>query len=209
MSPRCLRALLTWCLKKMRHLSCYFRHGSETLTVSCKKFTFGAPAFSSRLSIPAGHLPHEAVLSRNVERLLTIRAARFGSPLTHHWGVVVIGGNLAAGRLVGVTGGAALAQVEGLLGLQQVWTPVECKAGWHQKKKKKVHVCTLWGWAFFFSDSLWRFSSKKVIHHVWICFQQTHQNLILQFRRHLKNIKVVGKKTQKIRSYTFTATPFF
>lgn len=162
--------------------------------VKGKRFTFGAPAFSSRLSIPAGHLPYEAVLSWNVETLFAIRASRFSSPLTHHWGVVVVRRHLAAGWLVGVTGGAALAQVEGLLSLQQVWTPVKQNG---IRTKKTPHIYTLWSWAFFVIHSLWRFSSEKVIHHVRICFQQTHQNLVLQFRRHLKTTKVVSKKHRK------------
>lgn len=81
----------------------------------CHKFTFGAPSLSSRLSTPAGHLPHQTVLFWDTEELLAARAPWFSSPLAQDRGVVVIRGHLAAGRLVGVAGGAALAQGEGLL----------------------------------------------------------------------------------------------
>lgn len=42
---------------------------------------------------------------------------------------------------------------------------------------------------FYAIHSLWCFSPEEVIHHIWIGLQQTHQNLILQVRRHLKKIK--------------------
>lgn len=35
-------------------------------------------------------------------------------------------------------------------------------------------------------DWLGCFSPQKVVHHIWISVQQTHQNLILQIRRHLQ-----------------------
>lgn len=88
-----------------------------------QKFTFGTPSVGSRLSAPAGHLPHQAVLSRDTEKLLAAQASRFPSPLAQDRGVVVIRGHLAAGRLVGVAGGPALAQGVRLLGLQQVGAP--------------------------------------------------------------------------------------
>lgn len=158
--------------------------------ISTAQFTFGTPSVGSRLSAPAGHLPHQGVLFWGTEGLLAARAFWFPPPLTQDWGVVVIRGHLAAGRLVGVAGGTALAQGEGLLCLQQVGAPdYRQKYGWngqrqtegetgHQKhvSASRVYVC----------NSLWCFSSQKVVHHIRISLQQTHQNLILQIRGHLK-----------------------
>lgn len=93
------------------------------LRVISQKLTFGTPSVSSRLSAPAGHLPHQAVLPWDTEKLLAARASRLPSPLAQDRGVVVIRGHLATGRLVGVTGGMALAQGVGLLCLQQVGAP--------------------------------------------------------------------------------------
>lgn len=77
-------------------------------------FTFGPPGVScSMLSAPAG-LAHHSVLLRDTEELLPW-TPWFSSSLAQHWGVVVIRRHLAAGRLIGVAGGAALAQSEGLL----------------------------------------------------------------------------------------------
>lgn len=92
--------------------------------ISTIRLTFGTPSVSSRLSAPAGHLPHQSVLFWDTEELLAARASWLSPALTQDRGVVVIRGHLAAGRLVGVAGGTALAQGEGLLRLQQVGTPV-------------------------------------------------------------------------------------
>ncbi len=91
--------------------------------ISTILFTFGTPSVST-LSAPAGHLPHESVLFWDTEELLAARASRLSPPLAQDRGIVVIWRHLAAGRLVGVAGGTALAQGEGLLCLQQVGTPV-------------------------------------------------------------------------------------
>lgn len=88
------------------------------------QLTFGTPSVSSRLSAPGGHLPHQSVLFRDTEELLTARASWLPSPLTQDRGIIVIGGHLATGRLVGVAGGTTLAQGEGLLRRQQVGAPV-------------------------------------------------------------------------------------
>lgn len=145
-------------------------------------FTFGPPAFSSRLSVPVGHLPHQTVLSRDAESLLTVQAVRCGSPLAHHRGVVVIRGHLATGHLVGVAGGAALAQGVGLLILQQIWAPVVQQ----EENATCLYAVGFWVCFFYVTHSLWCFSPEEVIHHIWIGLQQTHQNLVLQVRRHLK-----------------------
>lgn len=127
MPPRCLRVPLIWCLRKARDLSCYcWTRGSNLDSGHLR-----ATAFN--FSVPANHMPHQTVLSQNASRLLTVQAVRFGSPLTHHRGVVVIRGHLTTGHLVGVAGGAPLTWGVGLLSLQQIWAPVIHKAEQRQE----------------------------------------------------------------------------
>lgn len=110
------------CLNKLR-TALILKSNYLQLRVISQKLTFGTPSVSSRLSAPAGHLPHQAVLPWDTEKLLAARASWLPSPLAQDRGVVVIRGHLATGRLVGVTGGMALAQGVGLLCLQQVGAP--------------------------------------------------------------------------------------
>lgn len=77
--------------------------------------TFASPSVGPRLSAPAGHLPPHTELLRDTEERLAARAALLSSPLTQDGGVVVVWGHLAAGHLVGVAGGMALAQSEGVV----------------------------------------------------------------------------------------------
>lgn len=103
--------------------------------------TFGRPAVTSRLSAPAGHLTHQSVLFWDAEELLAPGAPRFSPPLAQDRGVVVVRGHLPA-RHLGVAGGSALAQGEGLLGRQQVGAPVEETRG--MKEAETInHVANL------------------------------------------------------------------
>lgn len=63
-------------------------------------------------------------------------APRLRPPLTQHWRVVVIGRHLTAGHLVGVAGGAALAEAVGLLGPRQLRAPAGWGGGGGRGKRK-------------------------------------------------------------------------
>lgn len=95
------------------------RTSGTTTTLLCdiqiQKFTFGTPSVSSRLSVPASHLPYHAVLPWDPKKLFTSRASWVPSPLAQDWGVVVVRGHFSTGRFVGVARGPALAQGVGLL----------------------------------------------------------------------------------------------
>lgn len=169
----------------------------------CHKLTFSPPGVSSRLSAPPGHLPHQTVLLRDTVELLAAWAPWFSSPLAQDGGVVVIRGQLTTGHLVGVSRGMALAQGEGLLGLQQVRTPGGGEKEMLMKKKmhKERHKITCCVCVCY---SLCCFSPQKVVHHIWIRLQQTHQNLVLQIGRHLPQKSETRVKIKNVPHYKTT-----
>ena len=100
---------------------------------------------------PSCHLPHQGVL-------FWPWAGPFPLVLRQNGGVVVIGGQLSTGDLVGVTGGAPLAQGERILRSQHVWTPVEWKEGWMRERKGWVErikiYCQRWWVLHFLSTDM-------------------------------------------------------